>query len=198
MLLTDLRKDFARTHVTDFDGTAAPDVAAIFAEMEREAADAYAGEDVADEEIVLERSVDLRYAGQEHTVNTPGPHGDVDGDAVAATIERFHERHERAYNFRMDDPVEVVNLRLTASAPMPEPDVDVVERDGDVAAAVKETREVDFGTEEVYDTRVYERSALPTTEPIEGPAVVEEPACTTLVHPGQTVDVDVLGNLHIS
>jgi N-methylhydantoinase A len=58
--------------------------------------------------------------------------------------------------------------------------------------------EVDFGAEGVHDTRVYERGALPTSEPIEGPAVVEEPACTTLVHPGQTVDVDVLGNLHIS
>lgn len=198
MLLTDLRKDYARTHVTDFNTAAAPDVDAIFADMEAEAYDAYDAEDVTRDDVVIERTLDLRYAGQEHTVNTPVPEGDVDEAAVEETIARFHDRHEQTYNFRMDDDVELVNLRLTASAQMPKPAVDSVERDVAPDAAVKDTRDVDFGTEGVHATRVFERDSLPTTDSIEGPAVVEEPACTTLVHPDQTLDVDAFGNLHIS
>jgi N-methylhydantoinase A len=198
MLLTDLRKDFARTNVRAFDADTAGEVDALFDEMEAEAYDAYAQEDVALDDVNLERTVDLRYAGQEHTVNTPVRAETVDASVVGETIERFHDRHEQTYNFRMDDAVEVVNLRLTAYAPMPKPEVDAVENDVSPGAAVKSTRSVDFGTEGVHDTRVFERDALPTTESIEGPAVIEEPACTTLVHPDQTVDVDALGNLHIS
>ena len=198
MLLTDLRKDFARTHVDDFDMAAAPDVDAIFADMEAEAYDAYAAEDVSLDDIALERTVDLRYAGQEHTVSTPVPSGDVDQAAVKKTIARFHDRHKHTYNFQMDDAVELVNLRLTASAPMPKPDIDSVERDTTLNEAIKDIREVDFGTEGVHDARVFERGVLPTAEPIEGPAVVEEPACTTLIHPNQTLNVDSLGHLHIS
>ncbi|MXR19292.1 hydantoinase/oxoprolinase family protein [Halobacterium bonnevillei] len=198
MLLTDLRKDFARTNVGSFDADTAAEIDGIFADMETEARDAYAREDVSLDDLNLERTVDLRYAGQEHTVNTPVQAETVDASVVGETIERFHDRHEQTYNFRMDDAVEVVNLRLTAYAPMPKPEVSPVETDASPAAAVKSTRSVDFGTEGVHDTRVFERDALPTTEPIEGPAVIEEPACTTLVHPDQTVDVDALGNLHIS
>ncbi|MFD1647934.1 hydantoinase/oxoprolinase family protein [Haloarchaeobius litoreus] len=198
MLMTDLRKDFARTHVLPFDADTADEVAGIVAELEAEARDAYATEDVDEDDLVLERSVDLRYAGQEHTVNTPLGDGPVDASEVTSTIERFHERHERTYNFRLDDPCEVVNVRLTASAPMPKPEVESVVTDGDPADAIKDTREVDFATEGVHDARVYERDALPTDTRIDGPAVVEEPACTTLVHPGQTLSVDTFGHLHIS
>jgi N-methylhydantoinase A len=198
MLLTDLRKDFARTNVRTFDADTAVETDAAFAEMETEALDAFGQEDVALDDVNLERTVDLRYAGQEHTVNTPVQAETVDASVVRETIDRFHDRHEQTYNFRMDDAVEVVNLRLTAYAPMPKPEVDAVENDVSPGAAVKTTRSVDFGTEGVHDTRVFERDALPTTGPIEGPAVIEEPACTTLVHPDQTVDVDALGNLHIS
>ncbi|WP_256301881.1 hydantoinase/oxoprolinase family protein [Haloarchaeobius salinus] len=198
MLVTDLRKDFARTRVMPFDGGHADEVAATVAALEAEARDAYAAEDVDEDELVLERSVDLRYAGQEHTVNTPLGDGPVDASEIAATIERFHARHERTFDFRLDDPCEVVNVRLTASAPMPKPAVESLDVAGEPADAVKHTREVDFATEGIHDARVYERDALPTETSIDGPAVVEEPACTTLVHPEQTFEVDTFGNLHIS
>jgi N-methylhydantoinase A len=197
MLMTNLRKDFARTHVMPFNASTADDVAEIFAEMEAAAYEAYEPEDVQRAAVELKRTVGLRYAGQEHTVNTPVATSDVDADAVAATIDRFHSQHEQTYNFRLDDTVEVVNLRVTASAPMPKPAVETIDRDSEPAAAVKETRDVDFGTEGLHGTRIYERNALPTTTPIDGPAIIEEPACTTLVHPDQTFEVDTLGNLHI-
>lgn len=199
MLMTDLRKDFARTRVMPFAPDTTGEIAATFDAMEAEAYEAYAPEDdVSLGNLELERTVDLRYSGQEHTVNTAVGGGDIDAQAVSQTIARFHENHEHTYNFRLDDDVEVVNLRLTASAPMPKPDVAAVTRAGDPVDAVKETREVDLGAEGVHEARVFERDALPTTTPIDGPAIIEEPACTTLVHPDQSFDIDAFGNLHVS
>lgn len=198
MLMTDVRKDFARTHVTSFDADATEEVTAAFTDLEADADAAYEPEAEVDrDDIELERTVDLRYAGQEHTVNTPLAEDMITADAIRETIEGFHERHNQTYGFRLDDDVEVVNFRLTATVSMPKPEVTTIERDGTPEDAVKETRSVDFGTEGVHDTRVYERDALPTTAPVTGPAIIEEPACTTLVHPNQTFDVDELGNIHI-
>jgi len=47
-------------------------------------------------------------------------------------------------------------------------------------------------------SRVFERDLLPVGEPIVGPAVVEEPACTTIVCPDQRAVVDRFGNLVIT
>ena len=68
------------------------------------------------------RSLDMRYRGQEHTVDV----------AVEATISldrarltaAFHERHRRRYTFALEDtPVEIVNFRVTATATIARPTV---------------------------------------------------------------------------
>jgi N-methylhydantoinase A len=47
------------------------------------------------------------------------------------------------------------------------------------------------------ETTIYERADLIPGEPVEGPAVIEESASTTVIHPGQRVMVDSIGNLRI-
>lgn len=197
MLMTDLRKDFVRTNVMPFDGDTASDAAAIFADMEAKARDRYASEGINESELVIERSADLRYAGQEHTVTTTVEESPIDGSAIEATIERFHALHEQTYNFRLNDPIEVVNLRLTATVPVPKPSIDETRRSGAVEDAIKETRTVDFDEDGEHGTRVYERDAIPTETPVDGPAVIEEPACTTLVRPAQSFCIDRYGTIHI-
>ncbi|GAB6876940.1 hydantoinase/oxoprolinase family protein [Thermaerobacter litoralis] len=48
------------------------------------------------------------------------------------------------------------------------------------------------------DVPVYDRDRLPPGARLEGPVLIEEPATVTVVLPGQTVTVDVLGNLWIA
>jgi N-methylhydantoinase A len=62
----------------------------------------------------------------------------------------------------------------------------------------KDERDVYFGGAGVrIPTAVYERAALPVGAALEGPAVIEEAMSTTLLHPGQTLDVDLYGNFII-
>jgi N-methylhydantoinase A len=201
MLMTDPRRDYVRTDVRPFDAANVDAVDAVCREMAERAVGEFDREGVPADDVTTERSADLRYAGQEHTVTTPlATEGDgrVTEATVTETAERFHERHERTYNFRLEDPIEVVNLRLTATHPVEKPEMTGIDGGASLEAARKETRVVDFDEAGERDTPVFEREALPVGEPTAGPVVVEEPACTTLVPPTQELRVDQYGNLRIT
>jgi N-methylhydantoinase A len=82
------------------------DPAAGFAELERELGDAE-----------TERQADLRYRGQGFELT-------VAADDLGALERRFEEAHERRYGYRLDEPVELIALRLTALARRETPDWD--------------------------------------------------------------------------
>ena len=136
--------------------------------------------------------VELRYAGQEHTLEVAVP-DTLDRSVVA---ESFHQRSEREYAFRLDAPIEVVSCRVEvamAGEDVPwAPDDDRAPRRGDAV------REVDFDTYGgVMATHIVDRRSLVPGERRRGPVIVEEVASTTLVLPGQEVWCDDAGNLVI-
>ena len=109
---------------------------------------------------------------------------------------RFHAEHKRRYGY--DQPfvqVEAVTLRATAIGTLPKPvftrHEEVV---ADADAAVIHRRPVIFA-DGVRDTPIYDRDRLETGARLVGPAVIVQPDCTTLIHPGQAVRVDAYGNL---
>jgi len=65
-----------------------------------------------------------------------------------------------------------------------------------VEEAYKGERQVILG-EGFLTTPTYERDLLPAGATLSGPLIVEEPAATTVVFPGQRLSVDEYGFLHI-
>jgi N-methylhydantoinase A len=63
--------------------------------------------------------------------------------------------------------------------------------------AVKGERDVDFDELGWQRSAIYERSRLGAGAEVEGPAVVEEPAASTVLFPGDRLSVDKYGNLVI-
>jgi N-methylhydantoinase A len=61
--------------------------------------------------------------------------------------------------------------------------------------AVKGMRAVDFDELGRHEARIYERAGLGAGALVRGPAVVEEPAASTVVFPGQTLRADERGIL---
>ena len=80
---------------------------------------------------------------------------------------------------------------------MRKPELQRVAPGADIQRAFKGTRLVDFDDLGRYETRIYERSRLGAGARLEGPAVVEEAAASTVVLPGQDLHVDTFGNLII-
>ena len=69
--------------------------------------------------VTLQLAVDLRYAGQSSELTLPIVDTDIGDPQFFQTLgERFAADHERTYGHRApDDPIEVVNLRVTATIP---------------------------------------------------------------------------------
>ena len=121
------------------------------------------------------------------------PDGDIDEATLDTVAERFHERHERRYGYASpEEPLELVTLRLQARGAVDPPRLDPPAA-GAETAPVEERTATFEGTD--HATPVYRRDDLTAGTTFDGPALVEGVESTTVVHPGQAVRVDNLGNL---
>ena len=151
----------------------------------------------------LELAVDARYVGQNFELVVPlAVQG---GDDVPLAIpspdavrERFLEVHEAAYGYaNPHDPIEIVNVRLTARGRLleePEPP-----EPGDPGPLPEpfERRAVRFAPGDTTACPVYDRASLRPGHGLEGPAIVEQLDSTTPLFPHDTAVVDRAGNLVI-
>jgi N-methylhydantoinase A len=171
-------------------------VAATFSNLEDRARDELAAERVDAGAIVLERAADLRYAGQGFELTVAAPNGSSTDAQMADLVEAFELEHLRTYGHRAtNEPVELVNLRLTAhveqvrSAPLRSP----FTADGLVRAPREAYFGPDFG---LIQTPVIDRGDVPR-QGISGPLIVEEYDATTVIPPGCRIHRDEWDNLAI-
>jgi N-methylhydantoinase A len=151
----------------------------------------------AGEPVVL-RSLDMRYAGQNYEREVSLP----DGPFMAATAEemvrRFARAHDEFYGFSLEgEPVEFVNLRVVAIGPSDLAAVAALNVGGGTRKPVAH-RPVAFRAAGFVSTPIYRRESLPVGFALSGPAVIEEPDSTTVVHPGDALRVRGDGLLEIA
>ncbi|MBC7815166.1 MAG: hydantoinase/oxoprolinase family protein, partial [Burkholderiales bacterium] len=198
MLMTDLRVDYIRTQISRTDQTNLSQLNSLYDDMEKQGRERLRGENVPDTDIQIQRYADMRYLGQEHTVKVLLPLGRITPEMVQRINSAFHDAHEQSYTFRLASPIELVNYHLTASGVVSKAEIGTVSNQGTgLSRAKKATRAVvfeDFGS---VNTAVYERDFLPLDRVVEGPAIIEEPASSTVVFPDQQVYRDRYGFLHI-
>jgi len=183
MLATDLRHDLVRTVLEPLERTDAAWAEARYREMEAEIAAILPPVG----EAVHHRAADLRYLGQEHTVTVEV--GDLGG--WGALRERFDAAHRRAYGYAAPDvEVQLLNLRLAVVYPLPRAPLPSLPR-GTGRTPAFETRRI-YSTllRDALDYRVYPRAALRAGDLIEGPAAIEETGTTTVLEPGDRLEVD--------
>lgn len=197
MLMTDLRYDLIWTSIVRTEAAASDGLDRVWQTLERQALDYFTPQGIAGHRLVFQRFADMRYAGQEHTVKVPVRLGGMTGAAVAEVEKRFHALHEQRYTFRLSSPIEFVNFHLTAFGTVEKPRVRRLRGTGTARGAIKGRRQVDFDAEGRATATIYERDRLAPGARVRGPAIIEEPAATTVVFPGQRVEVDGYGNLII-
>ncbi len=197
LLATDVRNDYARTRLLkppDYDRTA---VAAIYADLERQALAWLADEGVAPPARRLRRLADLRYQHQGFELTIAWDEPDLSVDRL---VRRFHERHRQLYTYALEDaPVEIVTLRVSAAGGVPRMTLPRLPRRRGVAARPRAGRRGVYfgGARRWVSCPTYDRTTLAVGAAIAGPAVVEQLDSTTVVLPGQRATVDPFGNLVI-
>lgn len=198
MMMSDLRRDYFVTRLADLKEGAAKGIEALFAETEEQARKQFAAEGVAASEVKFLRYGKFRYQNQEHTTEVLLDEGEVTDARIAAIEASFHETYEREYTYRLDAPLEMVGIHLVASAEVGKLTVKERQPTGSPAsAALKGERNVDYALEGVHQAAIYDGAKLEPGMEFVGPAIVEDPGTTIVIHPGNKVRVDGYGNIHI-
>ena len=108
--------------------------------------------------------------------------------------------HEQQYGHSMElDPIEIVTLRLRAVGLLPRPDLArIAAGDGNIAAATRGSRKVYNRELRTHlDYKIIDRMRLGAGDSLDGPAIVEEPSSTTVLHSGDRLTVGDYGELLI-
>ena len=199
MLMTDIRHDFIRTRIVALNQAPMADLNELWASMKKEAKELFDSEGVSDEQAAFSYIVDMRYMGQEHTVQVYAPAAPWKEEDKKTLVERFHAAHEHLYTFRLEDtPTEIVNLHLIAYGRLHKPFLrEIAPHEGGPKQGLKECRKVFFEGDGWIEAPVYDRGQLGAGFSGQGPMIVEEPTTATVVCPGQSLLVDKFGNLII-
>lgn len=194
---TRLRDEAARTIIQLVEEARHEDLAREFKELEGRARASLDSDGVPRSAQELRYQVDLRYAGQSADISVTITPEEFAENGLSGATEQFDNLHEQMFNFKLDKPQEIVNLRVIVQGPGAEAaKLAVEEGDGKSARAiVSETKIYNQGA--WHDGHIYDRSKLLGGDRIEGPAIVTELDSTTLILPGSHAIVDSVGNLLI-
>jgi N-methylhydantoinase A len=133
----------------------------------------------------------MRYLGQGYELLVPVESAARDPAALA---EQFHRRYERAYGYRDEQPVQIVTWHVA-----------LVRDGGARSGGAQRTerakprrtsrRRAYFPETGLVDVDVHDRACLSTGDIVHGPCLVAETTTTTVVLPGDRVEVASDGSL---
>lgn len=177
-------------------------VSDVYARIEKEATDQLrrAGAISSDGQVSTIRAADVKYRGQIHDVTVPVPSEAFTDSSAVALAERFHERYEFRYGKGTTNkaaPIEAMSWEVRVSAKA-QPLKRVKE------SAVTAKASPGRGTRQVWfrggaqATPVYERDELKPGQTLAGPAIIDAPDSTMLVHPGQSARMDEYRNIALT
>jgi len=173
---------------------------AAFRRLEDEARAVMADTGLPLERATIQRLADGRFLGQgfDLVVTLPdGPYADTREDRARLTAAFETAYREKFALTPPGVPVEFLNIRVAARAPVAGSGVVLAgRRGGDAGAARKGERPVYFPDAAGFvPASVYDRYRLGIGDTLTGPAVVEEEGSTLVVGPGATARVAASGNI---
>ncbi len=150
-------------------------------------------------DVTVTRRAEMRLLGQVHDIAVPLPAGPLRPEDLPAIEAAFVQEYARLYTHVYTGTViQAINWRVLTSGPAPT--VDVAGQDGIPTARTARKGDRPAYFPEVggfVSTPVYDRYALRPGDALTGPAIVEERESTTVVPPGDRLEVDARGNLRI-
>ncbi len=196
LLMADFRHDYSQTFLHPLWNLEASRLLLGFRALEEKAIQQMTRDRVSEKDVLLQRSMDLRYAGQGYELELPIPYKDYDQKDLESFCYQFSQLHRERYGYSMaDDTVEIVNLRLTAIGGLSKPVIEEETPTGD------DPKQALKGTRRIYmdgifkDAAVYERGKLRCGNEIHPPAIIEQFDSTTVLVPGYKALVDKFRNL---
>jgi N-methylhydantoinase A len=191
--------DLLRSHKVALEEADFEEIEKIFREMETEGARTLQA-DQTGEEVVFERSLDMRFVGQGSETNVAAPQGLFNELKPEEIRARFDETYRKLYGRTYpDSPVEFINFKVRATLPQKLLQLPKMKGGGrSLKGAVKGERPAYSGISgEFIPYRVYDRYGLFPGATFRGPAIVEERESTVIIGEDAHAFVDEYGFLWI-
>jgi N-methylhydantoinase A len=200
LLLSDLKTNFAQTRLTVMTPETVPLLMETFAELDARAAAWFDREGIAGAARTLQRTVDMRYAGQNYELPVPWPDVPTGEALVKELTAGFERAHMQLYGYiAAEEPIQAVTFRLEAIGAVRRADLSAHARATTaVASTIVGHRHVWLPESSAFvPCPIYDRDRLAPGHEFAGPAIVEQMDATTLVLPNQRARVDDFTNLVI-
>jgi len=197
LLMSDVKHDYVRSRMTPIDALKPEDVNAVFAQLEARARDDLRRDGFGEQDIRIERALDMRYVGQGYEVTLPCSAEQT--TALAALRRAFDAEHQSQFgHMAPEEPVEVVSYRVRGIGLVPPVAMPKFAPQGlELSEALRETRPVRFDGATV-SCPVYQREKLDVGVVLRGPAILDQFDCTTVICAGQVARVDEWKNLIVT
>jgi N-methylhydantoinase A len=154
-------------------------------------------EEGAGDHAIVERSISMRYWGQNYEQDVPVPEGQIDDAVLNAALERFHRLHEQFYGYSISgEVIELIRFSVEARSKAPAFMMPALTTGDEPPQTI--ARPVYFHGHGLIDCAIARREELPAGFRAEGPMIVEEVVSTTLVPPGAALEVHPGGSLIVS
>jgi N-methylhydantoinase A len=198
LLMSDVRHDHIQSRISPLEETSPREMNRVFEHLEEHALAELLAEGFSSERITLQRSLDLRYAGQGYELMVPCASLD-DRQGTDELRAAFDRQHKLLFgHMAQGEPVEIVSYRLQATGRVPNVEMRRFSPAGGRADdALSQRRPVHLDGRAI-PCPIYQRERLDLGVTIEGPAVIEQFDSTTVVYPGQVARVDELKSLIVT
>jgi N-methylhydantoinase A len=198
LLLSDHVIDEMRAYISPVGRVDLERVNALYAEMERSARDTLAQRKGTHKRVQIARFASLCYPGQTFDMAVPVSlrNGRFGRRELAETVERFHALHEKLHTYASRDEEPILRgLRLSVIGVTDKPPLPSLGRSS-TRPPLKGKRPAFLGNRYV-PTPIYDGARLRVGHRIKGPAIIEEPFTTIVLHPRQEATLDRHGNYRI-
>jgi N-methylhydantoinase A len=199
LIASDLKEDIVRSARIRLEAANLPAIRTLVASMIETADSWFARESVGRVDRRIAVSLDMRYVGQnfELPVSVGNAMGGrppaLDADELRS---RFYVAHDQFYGFHNEaDPVEIINVRLIASAALAKFQQPKKRRLKTSRPQPMGYRPVWFSHTRPSKTPVHDRADLRPGHTIAGPAVIEQFDSTSILYPKDRLVVDEVMNL---
>ena len=200
MLMADVVKDYSLTVMIQEKDKNEDDLLRRFRDLEERGYGDILDEGIQRKHVIMERYLDMRYKGQEHTVNVPLPLSlnEFSKESLDVLADSFQSIHKKRYGHSMPDPPEIVHFRIDAVGVMEKPELRKLGRGTEKVLndALMGERDV-FKGGKVRKYMILNREKLLAHNVIRGPAIIEEEQATTVLHDKQKLRVGKYGDIII-
>ena len=197
-LCSDVKNEFAQTYVHNVREAKGSQLEEIYGRLSQEARGWLRQEGIDEGRQELSYQADVRYVRQGDELALQVNPDNMRNGGLADLEARFASAHERLYGFRLDRPVELVNLRAVGFGQVEKVQLPTFELETpDASGAIFEQHQVYFRGG-FANANIYDRKLLRAGNHVVGPAIVVQADSTTVIHPDHVGIVDRYLNIMIS